>query len=195
MWASSSKGLQLVLEPDSVARELELPAHHRAPQPLLGVRHKAQGQLLGHQPFHQAFGIGKVLLSSAWPAIGLGLGEVQRARRRPGALSRLAAWLPVPLQRFPHGPPILRGRFHDDFLNVLFKQPFSQTSQFVRTGPHPPPFELVLPLDFDIRHHHGQHPLVHIDSRDSVGHRFLLAGSGERASSHQSGSRAVVGFT
>lgn len=33
----------------------------------------------------------------------------------------------------------------------------ASTSQLVRAGPHPSPFELVLSLDFDIRHHYGQH--------------------------------------
>jgi hypothetical protein len=89
----------------------------------------------------------------------------------------------------------LRGRFHDDFRNVLFKQPCSEPSQFVRTGPYPPPFELVLALDFDIRHHHRQHLLVHIDSRNSVGHRLLLAGAESVPTLHYSESRATAGST
>jgi hypothetical protein len=52
------KGLQLVVQPHPVAPQLILLARYRPPQTLLGIRHKAQRQFPGHQPLHQAFGIG-----------------------------------------------------------------------------------------------------------------------------------------
>src|SRR6266851_4997953 len=43
------------------------------------------------------------------------------------------------------------------------------------------PLKLVLVFDFHVGQNHGQHLFMNIDSRYSVGHHFLLAGSGERA--------------
>src|SRR6516165_8813388 len=50
------QSLQLVLQPRVIARQLVLCAHHCAPEPLFSIGHKAQGQLLSHQPLHQPFG-------------------------------------------------------------------------------------------------------------------------------------------
>jgi hypothetical protein len=38
------------------------------------------------------------------------------------------------LERFPHRPPVLRGRFHHDFLDLALDQPVSQTMQVERRG-------------------------------------------------------------
>src|ERR1700716_1643471 len=74
------KCLQLVLQLPPVAPQLVLLARSRPPQTLLGIRHKAQRQFSGHQPLHQAFGIDEISLSSAPPAIGLRLRQMQRSR-------------------------------------------------------------------------------------------------------------------
>jgi hypothetical protein len=39
----------------------------------------------------------------------------------------------------------------------------------------------VLTVDFNVRHNHGQHLFMNIDSRYPVSHNVLLARSGERA--------------
>jgi dienelactone hydrolase len=67
------QAFQPVLQLDAVARDLVLPAHHRPPEPLLHVRHKAERQLLRHQALHQPLGIGKILLPPTGAAIRLGL--------------------------------------------------------------------------------------------------------------------------
>jgi hypothetical protein len=38
-------------------------------------------------------------------------------------------------QRFPHRPPVLRGRLHNDFLDVLRDQPVGQAAQIGRRRP------------------------------------------------------------
>src|SRR5712691_4137458 len=67
--------LQSVLQLYLVAGQLVLSAHYGAPQSLFGIGHKAQGQLLGHEPFYQSFRIGEILLPPLRPAIGLRLGS------------------------------------------------------------------------------------------------------------------------
>jgi hypothetical protein len=42
--------LQLVLQPHVIARQLVFSPRHHPPQTLLGIGHKAQGQLLCHHP-------------------------------------------------------------------------------------------------------------------------------------------------
>src|SRR5208283_924309 len=46
------------------------------------------------------------------------------------------------------------------------------------------PLKLVLAIDFDIGHNHGQHLLMNIDSRYPVRHKLPPGGSGERASTY-----------
>src|SRR6266571_4397388 len=84
------KRLQLILQPHSVARQLVLSPRHRPPQTLLGIGHKAQSQFPGHQPFHQAFGIGKILLAPPRSAVRLHLSRMQRSGPPPCAFSLLA---------------------------------------------------------------------------------------------------------
>jgi hypothetical protein len=48
-----------------------------------------------------------------------------------------------------------------------------------------PPFKLVLSVDFHVRHNHGQHPLMSINSRYPVWHKLTPSGgSGEGAGSY-----------
>src|SRR5207244_6105559 len=44
-----------------------------------------------------------------------------------------------------------------------------------------PPLKPELTVNFHIRHNYGQHLFMNINSRYPVGHKLLLAGSGERA--------------
>jgi hypothetical protein len=64
------------------ANVLILAPHHGAPEPLLGVGHEAQGQLLGDQAPHQPLRIREVLLAAPGPAIRLRLGEIERTRNQ-----------------------------------------------------------------------------------------------------------------
>ena len=155
-------------------RQLELAARDGAPQALLGVRHEAQGQFLRHEAFDQPVRIRKIALAPAAPAIRLRLREVQRPpprrRRDPGR----PMGLPVPLQHLPHGAPILRRRFHHDFLNLLRHQPGGQLPELARAGAHPPTRELIPARHGDIGDHHGQHPLVYINPGNAVRHHTSL---------------------
>ena len=169
--------LQSVVELHAVAGDLVLAAHHGPPEPLLGVGHKAQGQLLRDQAFHQPLRIREVLLAAAGPTIRLRLGEMERAREARRTVARPALRPPVLLQRFPHRPPVLRGRFHHDFLDLVLDQPVGQRAQIGRRGPDLLAFEVEVAVDLDVGHHDRQHLLVHVDSRDPVRHRPLLAGA------------------
>jgi hypothetical protein len=48
---------------------------------------------------------------------------MERARERRRAVARAALGTPLRFQGFPHRPPILRGRLHDDFLDLMRDQP------------------------------------------------------------------------
>ena len=169
--------LQSVVELDAAARDLVLAAHHGPPEPLLGVGHKAQGEFLGDQPLHQTFRIRKVLLAPAGAAIRLRLCKVERPGEQGAHRARPALRSPVPLQRLPHRPPILRGRLHHHFLDLALDEPLSKRAQLDGAGPDLEPFEMVVTLDLDVSHRDGQHLLVHVDSRDLVRHRPLLVGA------------------
>ena len=67
-----------------------LPAHHGPPEPLLGVGHKTENQLLRDQALHQAFRVREVSLAPAGGPIRLGLRKVQRARSRARVSARPA---------------------------------------------------------------------------------------------------------
>src|SRR4029450_11861013 len=92
---------------------------------------------------HYAFGIGKVLLPPAGAPIRLSLREMERARHRSGALVGPAPRSPVPLHRLPHRSPILRGRFHDDFLDLTLHEPVGKRAQLGRACPNLPALKLV----------------------------------------------------
>ena len=168
---------QAVLQLDAVARDLVLAPHHGPPEPLLGVGHKAQGQLLSDQPLHQPLRIREILLAPAGSAIRLRLGEMQRARHARSTRARPALRPPVPLQDFPHRPPVLRGRFHDDFLDLTLDEPVGQLAQVGGAGPDLLTFKVVLAVDLDVGHDDRQHLLVDVNSRDPVRHRSLLRGA------------------
>ena len=169
--------LQPVVELHAVARDLVLAPHHGPPEPLLGVGHETQGQLLRDQALHQPFRIRKVLLPPAGATIRLRLCKMERARearphrRAPGARA------PVLLQRLPHRSPVLRGRFHHDFLDLALDQPVGERAQLAGVGPDLQPFKVEVAFDLDVGHHDGQHLLVHVNPRDPVRHRPLLVGA------------------
>jgi len=100
----------------------------------------------------------------------------------------------VQFQRFPDGSPILRGPFHHDFVDLALDEPARERAQFGRARPNFVAFKLEVAFAFDVGHHHGQHLLVHVNPIPAILYGIgLSCGSGERASSHQSGSQAVVG--
>ena len=80
MCASSSSGLESVVELHAIPGDLVLAPHHGAPEALLRVGHEAQGQLLRDQAFDQPLGIREVPLAAPGFAIRLRVGEMQRAR-------------------------------------------------------------------------------------------------------------------
>src|SRR6266478_1942084 len=106
---------------------------------------------------------------------------MQRSRLPARAFPLLAYRLPIPLQCFPNWFPILRRRFHDYFLDLLLEQPCGQRSQLFGVAAKHPPLKPELAINFHVRHNYCQHLFMNIDSRYSVGHHFLLAGSGEHA--------------
>ena len=93
------QALQAVLKLHPVARDLVLPAHHGPPEPLLRVGHKAQRQLLRHQPLHQPFGIREISLPSRGPRFDCAcarcnvpdIGPAPSRRRRRGCQYRSSA--------------------------------------------------------------------------------------------------------
>jgi hypothetical protein len=87
----------------------------------------------------------------------------------------------MPFERFPDWFPILGGRFHDHFLDLLLEQPCSQRSKLFWVATKHPPLKLVLTVDLNVRHNYGQHLFMNIDSRYPVSHNVPLARSGERA--------------
>src|SRR6266545_150137 len=89
---------QSAVQLDAVARDLVFAAHYRPPESLLGVGHKAQGELLSHEALHQTFRIRKVFLPATGPAIRLRLCEMERPADRARALARPALRPPVQLQ-------------------------------------------------------------------------------------------------
>jgi hypothetical protein len=97
----------------------------------------------------------------------------------------MASRLPVPFRGSPDRFPVLRRRFHDDFLDPLLQQPVGRLSQLGGVAAKLTPLELVLTVDFDVGNDHRQHSFMNVDScypvRDSVA---PSGGSGERASSY-----------
>ena len=75
------------------------------------------------------------------------------------------------------GRQVLRGRLHDDFLDVLRDQPVGQAAQIGRRRPDLLAVEVKVAVDLDVGHHDREHLLVDVNSRDPVRHRSLL---GER---------------
>ena len=137
---------------------------------------------------------GKSFLRPPAPTIRLRLGEMERARERRRAVARAALRSPVLFQRFPHRPPVLRGRFHDDFLDLVLDEPVGQRAQIGRRSSRPSG------VQSGSRRRPRRRPPRRPTS--SCARQFPRSGtasaspcgSGERASSHQSGSRAIAGL-
>jgi hypothetical protein len=170
------QALEPVLQPDAIADHLMAATHHRSPQPLLRIRHEAQRQLLRHQPLHQTFGIGKIPLAPPSSAIRLRLRQVQR----PSPPSATTLRLPVPLQHFPHGPPILCCRLHHYFVDLRRVQPLRKRPQLYRPRPKATSLEPRRSGPRHARDHHGQHPFVNVDACDPTRHHLLLTVGAER---------------
>src|SRR5262249_45607517 len=90
------------------------------------------------------------------------------------AVARTALWPPVLFERFPHRSPVLRGRFHDDFLDLLLDEPVGQTAQIGRRRADLVALEVEVVSDFDVGYYDRQHLFVDVNSRDPVRHRSLL---------------------
>ena len=97
------------------------------------------------------------------------LGQMQNARRS-GAITFSQSGSPKPFECSPYGPPVLRRRFHHDFLDFLRDKPLRQCSKLARRCAKGPAFKLVLALDCNIGNHDRQHPLVYVNSCYSVRH-------------------------
>jgi DNA-directed RNA polymerase specialized sigma24 family protein len=59
----------------------------------------------------------------------------------------------VQLQRFPDGSPLLRGRFHHDFVDLALDEPARERAQVGRAGPDLVAFKVEVALDLDAGHH------------------------------------------
>jgi hypothetical protein len=88
---------------------------------LFDIGHETQFEFLSDQSLDESFGIWKILLPSSRSSVRLGLRQMQLTRPGFDAFRKFG---PPPLfQRRPYRPPILRGRFHDDFLDLFGDQP------------------------------------------------------------------------
>jgi hypothetical protein len=166
---------------DAIPCQLILGPRQGAPEALFRIGHKAEPQLIGDQPFHEALAIREVSLPAPRRAIGLRLRQMEGAGPSGGGVSLLGERLPVSFQGRPHGLPILRGRFHHDFYDVLLDQPLGQGPQLGRSAAKLATVKREFADDFHIRHHHREHPFVHVDSCDPVRHRRCSSGRARRA--------------
>ncbi len=82
--------LHLVLQPYPIAPQLILLVRNCPPQTLLGIGHKAQNQFPGHQPLHQAFGVGEIPRASPSPRLDCACAKcnVPDLRLAPSRFSR-----------------------------------------------------------------------------------------------------------
>src|ERR1035438_5700978 len=187
---SEIMALQLILKSDLGARQLVLPPRHGSQEPLLLIRHEAQNQLFRHQPLHHPFGVQVIVLAPARPVVALGLAQVECARLLEGPLTLLPRRSPEQLQCAPHRPPVLGGRFHDDFLDLQFHQPLGQHAQFAGGGAEFTAFKLILACPFHVGHDNCQHPLVNVNGCYSIRHHASPWRRGEHAKRYsQAGSR------
>lgn len=99
---------------------------------------------------------------------------MKRAGEARGALAHAASGSPVLFERVPHRPPVLRGRLHDHFLDILRDQPLGQFTQIGRRRADLLLREVKVAVDFAVGHDDRQHLLVDVNSRDPVRHRALL---------------------
>ena len=186
--------LQPVVELHAVARDLVLAAHHGPPEPLLGVGHKAQGQLLRDQALHQPLRIREVLLAAAGPAIRLRLGEMERARRAARAPSRARRRGRQCCSSASH-----TGRQYCAVDSMTTSSTSRSTSQSARRAQIGRASSRPSGVRSGSRRRPRRRPPR--PPASSCARQFPRSGtasasprgSGERASSHQSGSRAIVG--
>src|SRR5664280_3492495 len=169
--------LQLVPKAHFVAGQLVLAPRHCSPEPLFRIWHEAQYQFLRHQPLDHPFAVAEIILPPARPAVGFGLAQMQCAGHLGRPVPLLARRLPVPLQRPPYRLPVLRGRFHHYFLDLLLDQPLGQQMQLIGGGAELAPLKLILVFPSDVSYHYRQHLLVHVDRCDSISHHVLLGGA------------------
>ena len=184
--------LQSVLELHAIPGDLVLAAHHGAPEPLLGVGHEAQGELLRDQAFHQPLRIREVLLASAGPrfdcawarwSVPASRGAPSRARRRGRQCCSRASHT---------------GRQYCAVDSMTTSSTSCSTSQSARRADRPASCRPSGARSGSRRRLSTSAtttasiflwtsiPAI----RYGIG---LSSGSGERASSHQSGSRAIAG--
>jgi hypothetical protein len=88
-----------------------------------------------------------------------------------------ASCSPVLFQGLPYWSPVLRGRLHDDFLDLVLDQPVGSSAEIGRRRPDLLALEVEVTIDLNVGHYDRQHLLVDINSRDLVWHRPL---QGER---------------
>ena len=96
-----------------------------------------------------------------------------------------ASGSPVLFQGFPYRPPVLRGRLHDRFLDLVGDEVVGECASVGRRCSDLVAFEMEVAVDIDIGHDDGQHLLVDVNSRRSGTASASPWESGERASSHQ----------
>src|SRR3954469_25752021 len=99
---------------------------------------------------------------------------MERAGEPRRTLAGTTSGAPMLFQGFPHRPPVLRGRLHDDLLNVLLDQPVGEAAQTSRRGPDLLAVEVKLAVVPDVGHRDRQHLLVDVNSRDPVRRGSLL---------------------
>ena len=119
---------------------------------------------------------------------------------RDGACPQAAARCRVPdvgdantVPGLPTPVAVLRGRLHDDFLDVMLDEPVREATQVARRRADLLVLEVEVVVDLDVSHRDRQHLLVDSQFPRSGTASVSPWESGERASSHQSGSRGRDG--
>jgi hypothetical protein len=133
-----------------VASQLLSGASHRAPQPLLFIRHEAQNQFSGYMPSPQSFGVGVIPLPPLRRAIGVRLRQMQLSFNcRSSACHTGFQYCAV-----------------DSITASLTPDSASQpaSAQFRLSGTELAPLKPELAHLGCIRNHHRQHLLVYVDT-------------------------------
>src|SRR5260370_16209204 len=106
---------------------------------------------------------------------------MQCPRHPARTLPTLTHRLPISLHYSPNSLPVLRGRSHHHFLDLLLDEPFRQHAQLLRIAAVPASLKLIFVFDFDVSHDHSQFLFMDIDSRHPIRHRLPPGGNGARA--------------
>jgi hypothetical protein len=117
---------------------------------------------------------------------------MQRTGGRPGVYTCPSGRLPVAFQRVPHRPPVLRGRLHHDLFDLLRDQPLGEEAELSGRRAELSARKVPTLVEFHIRDHHRQHRLVHVNSRDPIGHSTSWTGAESAPKLSYSGSRAIT---